>query len=82
MARIRQQRAGAETLWVARLVTTHYEFVVVGHDDQEALAGLHAGLRKHGKQCGLPSKWYQDYWDQLQLLEMEAGACFRDGSKL
>lgn len=82
MARVRQQRAPAATVWLARLETSHFEFEAAGTDVQEALAGLLTGLRKHGKQCGLPRNWYKLYWDQLDLKQMEVGTCFRDGSQL
>lgn len=70
-------------LYAADLETRNFTFTAFSHknlDDARAL--LIKGLKKHGRDYNLLSDWYEDFLEDVQVRQIETGACYRGGEKL
>lgn len=65
---------------VARLSTTHFEFVVLGEDKAQASVTMLDTLRQHGKDYDCDTMWFLAWEDDVQYFDLAPGQGMRDGT--
>lgn len=69
-------------LWLARLDTSHFEFVALGASPGFALAALHEAWDRHAAQTGADREYIVEVFDDINILPITVGGALRDGSPI
>jgi hypothetical protein len=70
-------------MYRARLVTRHFTFEAYSETKSGASGAMRAGLIRHAKQYEKhPGKLIADHWEDVEVVWIEMGSCYRDNEKL
>ncbi len=69
-------------MFYANLETARFDFSAYGATEAAAMAALKAGLQEHGRQCDLPSDWYDEWIADASVRPIQVGVAYRDGEPL
>ena len=69
-------------LYKATYESRNFSFSCLDQTKEQALAGLHEGLDIHANQYGLAADWWRRFENDLNVVEMLVGVCYRDYSPI
>jgi hypothetical protein len=68
--------------FILTLETRHFSFEAHGLTEAQAVDAMKRLLREHGRQCGLPADWSDDFQDDIKTHKFAPGTGSRDGAEV